>query len=140
MAVVCWKNRRFAQGTQAFAVTIALLLAATVTLTVVPTYALYNQTMLLPAVLLIVQQWHSIWARHHVNRVLLSLVALLMVWPWPVSLVLAVLSYLLPPARLDSVWALPYVFILPVPLGVTALVLMRSYQSAFAPPSEADTA
>jgi hypothetical protein len=137
---VGWKNRRFAQGTQAFAVTIALVLAATVILTIVPRYALYNQAMLLPAVLLIVQERHGLWTKNRVSGVLLSLVAVFLVWPWPVSVILAVLSYLFPLARVEPAWSGPYWTALPLPLGVAALVLSRSYQSSFAAPSEPGTA
>jgi hypothetical protein len=136
-AQVCWKNRRSAQGTQAFAVTVALVLAATVTLTIVPSYALYNQAMLLPAVLLIVRERHTFWARNRLSRLLLSLVAILLVWPWPVSIVLACLSYFFPLSLLEPAWAVPYWTVLPLPLGVAALVLVRSYQSPFPAPSEA---
>ena len=140
MVHVGWKNRRFPQGTRAFAVTIAVVLAATVILTIVPRYALYNQVMLLPAVLLIVQEWHSLWTRNRVSHVLLSLVAVFLVWPWLVSVMLAVLSYLLPPARVESAWSVPYWTAPLLPLGVTALVLMRSSQRSFAAPSEPGTA
>jgi hypothetical protein len=138
-AAVCWKNRRFAPGTQGFAVTLALVLAATITLTIVPSY-LYNQTMLLPAVLLIARDRYALWSRNQVTRILMILVAILLVWPSVVSVALAVLSYLLPLARLEAAWALPFWTVLPLPLGVAALVLIRSYQIAFTTRAEPSAA
>jgi len=135
-AHVCWKNRRFAQGTHAFAITVSLVLAVTVIITVIPSYALYNQALLLPAVLLLVQERGWIWRKNGVSRVLLSMVAILLLWPWLTSIVLAGLSFGLPPAFYERTWAIPYWTMLPLPVGIAGLILIQSYQRPFAAPPE----
>jgi hypothetical protein len=134
---LCWKSRRFPEGTPAFAATAALALAVTVI--VIPSYALYNQIMLLPALLMLVRERHRIWDRNRMNRVLLSVVAILLVWPWLASIVLAGLSFLLPLELVERTWAVPGWTVLSLPVGVAALMLLGSYQRPFAAPPEAGT-
>ena len=127
---VSWKNRRFAEETHAFAATASLVLAVTVI--VIPTYALYNQVMLLPAVLLLARERQAIWDRSFAARGLLILVAVLLFWPWLASAVLAGLSFLLPPEVVQRAWAVPGWTALSLPVGVAALMLAHGYQRAFA--------
>ena len=127
---VGWKNRRLAEDTHAFAATASLVLAVTVI--VIPSYALYNQVMLLPAVLLLVRERQSIWDRSFAARGLLILVAVLLFWPWLASAVLAGLSFLLPPEVVQRAWAVPGWTALSLPAGVAALMLAHGYQRAFA--------
>ncbi|MGB9073981.1 MAG: glycosyltransferase family 87 protein [Terriglobales bacterium] len=129
---VSWKNRRFAEETHAFAATASLVLAVTVI--VIPSYALYNQVMLLPAVLLLVRERQSIWDRSFAARGLVILVAVLLFWPWLASAVLAGLSFLLPPEVVQRAWAVPGWTALSFPAGVAALMLAHGYQRAFAAP------
>jgi hypothetical protein len=136
---VCWKNRKFAEETPAFAATVSLVLAVTVILTVVSSYALYNQIMLFPAVLMLVRERHQIWGRNRMSRVLLSLAAILLLWPWLTNIVLAGLSYVLPVALVVRAWAVPFWTVLPLPLVVAALVLIRSYHRPFAAHPEPGT-
>jgi len=60
-AFICWKNRKVRADSEAFTVTTCLMMAAT--LLVVPTYALYNQVLLLPSILLLVRDRGAIWGR-----------------------------------------------------------------------------
>lgn len=134
---VGWKNRRFAAETPAFAATAALVLAVTVI--IIPSYALYNQAMLLPALLILVRERHRIWDRNRMSRVLLSVVAILLVWPWLATIVLAGLSFLLPLELVDRAWAVPGWTVLSLPVGVAALMLVASYQRPFAAHPEPGT-
>jgi len=128
-----WKNRRFAEDTSAFAATVFLTLA--VTIIVIPSYALYNQVMLLPALLMLVRDRQRLWNRSRLSRVLLSLVAVLLLWQWLTSIVLAGLSFVLPPETVEAAWAVPLWTVLPLSVVVAALVLMMSYQRTFAAPA-----
>jgi hypothetical protein len=130
---VCWKNRGFAEETPAFAATVSLVLAMTVILTVVSNYALYNQIMLLPALLMLVQERHRIWGRNRMSRVLLGLAAILLFWPWLTSSVLAGFSFVLPLELVERAWAIPFWTVLPLPVGVAGLMLAHTHQRAFAP-------
>ncbi len=52
----------------AFSMMLALVLAATVV--IVPSFAPYNQVLLLPAVFVIVAYWSSLWSRDRLTRVI----------------------------------------------------------------------
>lgn len=127
---VGWQNRRFAEGTSAFAATASLVLAVTVI--IIPSYALYNQVMLLPALLWLIRERHQIWDRNRMSRALMSVVAILLFWPWLASTVLAALSFVLPLERVERAWAVPSWTVLSLPVGVAALMLVHSYQRPFA--------
>ena len=122
---VCWKNRGFSVETPAFAATSSLVLA--VTIIIIPSYALYNQTMLLPALLVLVRERHRIWHRNHMSRLLLSLVAIFLLWQWLASIVLAGLSFVLRVELVQRAWAVPHWTVLLLPVGVAALMLVASY-------------
>lgn len=134
----CWRNRRHGADTAPFAATICMVLSAT--LLVVPTYALYNQLLLLPALLLVAQERQQIWRQNGVSRVLLGAVALLLCWPWLSSTVLAVLSFLLPPEVVEKAWAVPGWTVLTLPVAIAALMLIVSYRRSFAASAERDPA
>ena len=129
---IAWQNRRFAADTPAFAATVSLALAVTVI--VIPSYALYNQVMLLPALLMLLRDRQTIWNRNRVSRVLLSLAAILLLWPWLASIVLACLSFVLAPELIERAWMVPGWTVLQIPLVVAALMLIHYYQGTNTPP------
>jgi hypothetical protein len=129
-----WKNRRFAEDAPAFAAMISLVLA--VTIIIIPSYAVYNQVMVLPALLLMVRDRQLIWGRNRLNRVLLSAVAILLCWAWLASTALAALSFVLPPATLERVWVLPAWTFPQISVGVAALMLVHHYQRTFTAAAE----
>ncbi len=135
MVYIGWKNRQSSANTAAFAATVSLALA--VTIIVIPSYSLYNQVMLLPALLVLVRDRQLLWNRNRMSRALLSLVAILLLWQWLASIVLAGLSFVLPLPTLEAAWAVPLWTVLPLPVAVAALVLitMMSYQKTFAAPT-----
>ena len=59
VAAVGWRLRRVAHDSVAFSAMLALVLAATVV--IVPSFAPYNQVLLLPAVFLIATSWRELW-------------------------------------------------------------------------------
>jgi hypothetical protein len=123
---IAWQNRRFSQDTTAFAATVSLALAVTVI--VIPSYALYNQVMLLPALLMLLRDRQMIWNRNRVNRLVLRLAAILLLWPWLASIVLACLSFVLPLDLVERAWKIPGWTVLQIPLVVAALMLIHYYQ------------
>jgi len=123
---IAWRNRRLAEDTPAFAATVSLALAVTVI--VIPSYALYNQVMLLPALLVLLRDRQTIWNRNRVSRVLLSLAVILLAWPWLASIVLACLSFVLPLELVERAWMVPGWTVLQIPLAVAALMLIHYYQ------------
>jgi hypothetical protein len=130
---VCWRERREAATTNAFAVTLSVVLAATILL--VPTFAPYNQVLLIPALLVLFRERRTIWQRGIGNRLLFALTAGLVVWPWISSTVLAGLSFVLPQETIERAWAIPFWTVTQIPVGVAALMLVFYYQGTFAAPA-----
>jgi hypothetical protein len=121
LLLVCWRNRRLAAADPGFAATTSLVLAGTLLL--VPSYALYNQILLLPAILLLARQHRSLWQRSRVSRVLLLATGMLLAWQWLAAVGLAVLSFLLRPEVVEKAWAVPAWATPALPLAVTGLML-----------------
>ena len=61
VVITGWKVRRASHDSEAFSTMLALVLA--VTLVIVPSFAPYNQVLLLPAVFLIAISWRKLWGR-----------------------------------------------------------------------------
>ena len=131
-AHISWQNRRLAADASSFAVTASLILA--VTNIVTPSYALYNQVMLLPALLIVARDRQLLWNRNRMSRALLSLVAILLLWTWLASIVLAGLSFVLQRETVEQAWAVPFWTVLHLSVGVAALMLVHHYQGTFAAP------
>ena len=71
---------------------LALVLA--VTLVIVPSFAPYNQVLLLPAVFLIATSWRELWSRNRLTRDGLWIGVLVVFWPWLASCGLMLASLL----------------------------------------------
>jgi len=127
VAVVCFKQRREPENTDAFRSSICLVMALTVL--TVPTFSLYNQALLLPAILLIARDRRMIWGRNLVSRALLIAVTVLLAWPWFCCTALAALSFALSQETVERAWAAPLWTVPQIPLGVAALMLVHHYQN-----------
>jgi hypothetical protein len=127
VAVVCFKQRREPENTDAFRSSICLVMALTVL--TVPTFSLYNQAFLLPAILLIARDRRMIWGRNLVSRALLIAVTVLLAWPWFCCTALAALSFVLSQETVERAWAAPLWTVPQIPLGVAALMLVHHYQN-----------
>jgi hypothetical protein len=132
-AHIGWKNRCLAADAPWFAVTVSLILA--VTNIVTPSYALYNQVMLLPALLILVRDRQLLWNRNRMTRGLLSVTAVFLLWTWLASVVLAGLSFVLQPGTVQAAWTVPLWTVLHLSVGVAALMLGFYYQGTFAAPA-----
>jgi len=137
-AYVCWKNRKFGEHSPAFAINTCLVL--TVTLVIVPTYALYNQVLLLPALLMLARDCWAIWDRSPAGRVLLVAVAVLLSWQWVSSIVLAGLSLMMPLEVVQKAWAVPGWTALTLPVAVAALMLLVALRGSQVATAERVTA
>jgi Glycosyltransferase family 87 len=125
-AILCWKRRKQPANTGAFQSTTSLVLALTVLM--VPTFSLYNQVLLLPAVLLLARDRATFWRSTILSRILLVIAAALLAWPWLTSALLASLSFVLPQQTLDPAWSLPLYALPQIPIAVAALMLLHSYR------------
>lgn len=125
-----WKNRRCATTTPEFGGMAALVLA--VTIVVIPTYALYNQILLLPALLWMARDLQALWQGGAARRGLTLLTCAFLIWPWVTSLVLALGSLFLPSGTVQRAWAVPFWTALLFPIAVAALVLVVPFSTPFA--------
>lgn len=128
----CWRERRHAANTADFTMTLCLVLASTILL--IPTYAPYNQVLLIPALLVVVRERRAIWRRSVANRVLIVFTAGFVFWPWISSAALAALSLFLPLGTVERGWAIPFWTSLQLPVGVAGLMLVHYYQRVFTAP------
>jgi hypothetical protein len=135
---ICWRNRQQAADTPVFAATVCLVLA--VTLLIVPTLAIYNQVLLLPALLLLARDRRALWDRSPAARILPGAAAVLLTWQWLSSVVLAGLSFVMPPDVVQRGWAIPGWTALTLPVAVAALMLIVAYRGTLVASGERITA
>jgi hypothetical protein len=134
VAITGWHVRRAPRDSAAFSTMLALLLA--VTLVIVPTFAPYNQVLLLPAVFLIAASWRNLWARSRLTRAACAVGMLFVFWPWLASCGLMLGSLFLPAASVQRAWAAPLYTSLAIPLAVLGLFTMRASDALKASPAD----
>jgi len=105
LVAILWRVRAVPAGSYQFRTAMALVLVVTVV--VVPMMAPYNQLLLLPAIFLLLGAWNELWRRGPVIRICLVLAAVLVLWPWAVSAILAAASFFVPAETVQRAWALP---------------------------------
>ena len=120
LAILGWKLRHAPAGSSPFNLMLALVLAVTVL--VIPTFAPYNQLLLLPALILLVCDWRRLTRSGPPLRLLYLLVAALVAWPWLATLYLSAASFFQPPSVVQSGWTLPLRTSLLIPFGIMALL------------------
>ncbi len=120
VAITGWYVRHASHDSVAFSTMLALVLA--VTLVIVPTFAPYNQVLLLPAVFLIAASWKDLWSRNRLTRLACGLALPVVFWPWLASCGLMLASVFLPPSSVQNAWAVPLYTSLGIPLVVLGLL------------------
>jgi len=100
----------------------------------VPTFSLYNQVFLLPAILLFARDRRTIWEGNFISRALLIIVTVLLAWPWLSTTTLGALSFVLPRETVERAWSVPLWTVPQMPAAVAALMLVHYYQRTFAAP------
>ncbi len=121
--LLAWRNRAAAFGSFAFWLTLSLLLSIT-TITVLPGQAIYDHLILVPAILLLARQRSALLESGPAPRAVLSIGALVLLWPWIAAFALIVLRPWLAPATLNStpVFTLPIRTAASLPFAVLALL------------------
>ncbi len=120
VVIAGWKVRRASHDSEAFSTMVALVLA--VTLVIVPSFAPYNQVLLLPAVFLIAISWRKLWGRGGLSRLACGVALLVVAWPWMASCGLMLASRFLPASSIQKAWAAPLYTSLGIPLVVLGLL------------------
>ena len=124
LAVLCWRVCREPADSPAFARSSALVLA--VTIVVIPTFALYNQLLLLPAFMLVVRSLPELWGKGRMARFFVVVTGAAILWSW-VTAVLADLALLVLSRELVlKTWAVPLYPGLAVPVAVLGLLAVSA--------------
>jgi len=117
-----WKLRTKQAGTVGYGGGTALVLALTVV--VVPMYAPYNQLLLLPAILLLIQDRRSFISRSRGLRFGYLIGIFAVSWQWIASLSLSVIYLLGSPTWALSRWQWPFFATFALPVLVFVLVFL----------------
>jgi len=120
LAFVGWRLRRSPSDSPAFRGMLVLTLAVTVT--VVPKSAPYNQVLLLPGILLVVQRWRTLWANNRGTRIIVLISSFLILWPWLAAASLTAASLFLPHESVQKAWAVPLYTSFAIPIAVLVLL------------------
>ncbi len=118
----CWLVKRQPAKSVPFALVSSMVLTATVL--VIPTFAPYNQLLLLPGIFLLSRGYREIWGSEWPQRAAVLVCALLILWPWLAAAGLTMASVVLPAATIQRAWQLPLYTSLEIPLAVLALLLV----------------
>jgi hypothetical protein len=122
-ARLCWKVRQVHADSTAFTWTTVLVLA--ITILVIPKTSPYNQTLLLPGVLLIAQNWRIALGKTWVGRLIFLVSALIFFWPWLAALAITIIVMVSPGAAVSKLWVAPVYTMLAIP-GAICLLLAFS--------------
>jgi len=123
---VCGRLRHEPAQSPRFVWIFALVLA--VTLLTIPTVSVYNQVLLLPAVLILARHARRIWSENRLARIVWVLAATAILWPWAAALCLTIASFILPAARVQQAWALPFYTSIAIPFAVFGLLIQYAFQ------------
>jgi hypothetical protein len=134
LLVLSWRMRHAPAGSPSFNLMLGLVLAVTVV--IIPTWAPYNQLLLLPALILLVRDWRRLVRFGRFSRLLYLLVAALVVWPWLATLYLSAAWFLQPAAVVQQGWTLPLYTSMLIPFGVMALLGIDAARRKVALPAQ----
>ena len=127
IAIACWKWRCQPVESPAFALSVSLILALTVT--VIPMISPYNQMLLLPGIFLLVRNWHVLLADRLLRTITVIAVAIIF-WPWLASAGLALASIGMPAQSVQRLWRLPLYTSLAIPSSVLVLLIVYARKTA----------
>jgi hypothetical protein len=134
LVVQGWRLRHAPAASPSFNLMLSLVLAVTVV--IIPTWAPYNQLLLLPALILLVRDWRRLARSGRLSRLLYLLVTALVVWPWLATLYLSAACFLQPAAIVQRGWTLPLYTSMLIPFGVMALLAIEVARREAALPPE----
>jgi hypothetical protein len=121
-----WRVRRWATSSDQFRVALATVLA--ITILILPAFSPYNQALLLPCILLAIQQRKRMWKQGLALRTIWYATAVVLAWPWLASTILAALSFA-QPQSVQKYWAAPFWTALAIPFAVGILMLFYTFRT-----------
>jgi hypothetical protein len=119
-----WRTRCASQDTEKFQWAISFALATTLLL--VPTFAPYNQLLLIPCVMFIGRSLRTIWSKSRPSRIFLVFVGTVVFEQWLAAFLLAAALIFLPAATVQRAWALPFYSSPVIPVVIYAQLLLLS--------------
>jgi Glycosyltransferase family 87 len=126
-AMCIWRLRRQPATSPAFGRALSLVLALTVL--IVPMFAPYNQVLLIPALLALLQSETShdpVLPAIHLAR---AVGGVLVVWPWIATIGLTLACLWLTPAGRERVWPMPFYSNFMAPIFIFGLALLNTWGS-----------
>jgi hypothetical protein len=141
LILYCWRWRKATAGSEHFGW--ALAWVGTVTLTVIPKLAAYNQPLLIPALLVLLAHRKTIFKAGVLPRALSKGVAACLLWEWGTAAILAVSSLVVGTSSLqvaagvpeDTLLALPPLTLLAVAAATASLAVARPRTRAAGSPT-----
>ena len=122
LAVLCWRWRKALPGSQHFA--LALACVSSVTLVVLPKLAAYNQLLLVPALLVLIQRYGKLGQVRFLVRAMIKGAFACQIWQWLAATVISILAIVLPADGLRSFAEVPlYALLALSPLTLIAVML-----------------
>jgi hypothetical protein len=122
LAVVAWQMRHESAGSDRF--NYGFVMVLTVTVVAMPTLYPTGQVVLLPAIFLLLEHRHRVWASGRARRLGLVAVSSLIAWPWVGSLAYLLASLAVPLSSLRRLWIVPVASILLIPIAL--LIMLAS--------------
>ncbi len=120
VGALCWRYRKQAAGSRLFSLLTALVLAVTVI--IIPMFAPYNYILVLPSLLVIIQNWPVLWNRSGMARAGCVLSVVAVAWPWVASIGLSAASLFLAPETVQQAWWLPLYTSAKMPMPIVCLI------------------
>jgi Glycosyltransferase family 87 len=124
-ALRVWRVRRKPAASADFGQAFALVLALTVV--IVPTFSFYNQVLLIPAILVLLQHATSRGPILPAIRLAGVVSGMLVSWSWIAAMLLSAVYIFLSPQLSDRFWGLPLYADMMTPIFIFALALMQAW-------------
>lgn len=128
VAYFCWRWRHTPADSEEFHSSLALVLSAI--LVVIPTFAPYNQLLLIPALLLLARWAPCLWQAGVVQRLSMALVVLVILLPWLAAAALDLTLLFLSRETVEPAWALPLWTSWAIPFPLLAALVLGASQAA----------
>jgi len=119
---LAWKKRRAAETTAEFWWMFCFVMATT--LLVIPTFAPYNQILLLPACMIFLRAVRDLWRSGLFQRFFVTVTAISVFWSYPAAAGLSIALLFLPAVTVQRAWRLPFYPSFAIPIMVYATVLV----------------
>lgn len=118
--IICWQLRRESEKSIGFCFASCFVLAVTVAFD--PIFAPYNQLLLFPAYLFLIQHRDALRPRESWQKAILGIALLMICWQWMACIGLAIVYRFLPAKLLERAWAMPFYVSLLLPIVIMCLL------------------